>query len=67
MDTLRRLYPKHPAAKLKEPKLDKRIPNFLSELEIEHLREAVIQQWRMRYLSLYLDRMPYWGSCKIKS
>ncbi|MBA9029431.1 tyrosine-type recombinase/integrase [Peribacillus huizhouensis] len=32
--------PKNPAAKLKEPKLGKRIPKFLTELEIEHLREA---------------------------
>ncbi|WP_228485567.1 tyrosine-type recombinase/integrase [Thermaerobacillus caldiproteolyticus] len=32
--------PKNPAAKLKEPNLGKRIPKFLSELEIEHLREA---------------------------
>jgi integrase/recombinase XerD len=32
--------PKNPAAKLKEPKLGKRIPKFLSELEIEHLRES---------------------------
>ncbi|MBB6447981.1 site-specific tyrosine recombinase/integron integrase [Bacillus benzoevorans] len=32
--------PKNPAAKLKEPKLGKRIPKFLSDLEIEHLREA---------------------------
>ena len=32
--------PKNSAAKLKEPKLGKRIPKFLSELEIEHLREA---------------------------
>jgi len=31
---------KKPAAKLKEPKLGKRIPKFLSELEIEYLREA---------------------------
>lgn len=31
---------KNPVAKLKEPKLGKRIPKFLSELEIEHLREA---------------------------
>ena len=31
---------KNPAAKLKEPKLGKRIPMFLSDLEIEHLREA---------------------------
>ncbi|PEL19558.1 tyrosine-type recombinase/integrase, partial [Bacillus pseudomycoides] len=31
---------KNPAAKLKESKLGKRIPKFLSELEIEHLREA---------------------------
>ena len=31
--------PKNPAAKLKEPKLGKRIPKFLSDLEIEHLRE----------------------------
>ncbi|PLR95778.1 site-specific tyrosine recombinase/integron integrase [Bacillus sp. T33-2] len=31
---------KRPATKLKEPKLGKRIPKFLSELEIEHLREA---------------------------
>ena len=31
---------KNPAAKLKEPKLGKRIPKFLSELELEHLREA---------------------------
>lgn len=32
--------PKNPAAKLKEPKLGKRIPKYLCELEIEHLREA---------------------------
>lgn len=31
---------KNPAAKLKEPKLGKRIPKFLSEPEIEHLREG---------------------------
>lgn len=31
---------KNLTAKLKEPKLGKRIPKFLSELEIEHLREA---------------------------
>ena len=31
---------KNPATKLKEPKIGKRIPKFLSELEIEHLREA---------------------------
>lgn len=31
---------KNPAAKLKEPRLGKRIPKFLTELEIEHLREA---------------------------
>ncbi len=31
---------KNPAAKLKEPKLGKRIPKFLSELEIEYLREV---------------------------
>lgn len=31
---------KNPATKLKEPELGKRIPKFLSELEIEHLREA---------------------------
>lgn len=30
----------NPAAKLKEPKLGKRIPKFLTELEIEHLRES---------------------------
>lgn len=30
----------NPAAKLKEPKLGKRIPKFLSEIEIEQLREA---------------------------
>ncbi|KGX83130.1 tyrosine-type recombinase/integrase [Pontibacillus marinus] len=29
-----------PATKLKEPKIGKRIPKFLSEFEIEHLREA---------------------------
>jgi site-specific recombinase XerD len=34
--------PKNPAAKLKEPKLGKRIPKFLCELEIEHLREACL-------------------------
>jgi site-specific recombinase XerD len=32
--------PKNPAAKLKAPKLGKRIPKILCELEIEHLREA---------------------------
>lgn len=31
---------KNPAAKLKEPKIGKRIPKFLSKREIEHLREA---------------------------
>lgn len=31
---------KNPAAKLKEPKLGKRIPKFLSEHEIEYLREG---------------------------
>lgn len=31
---------KNPAAKLKEPKVGKRIPKFLTEWEIEHLREA---------------------------
>jgi site-specific recombinase XerD len=30
----------NPAAKLKEPKIGKRIPKFLTDLEIEHLREA---------------------------
>ncbi|MCA1066659.1 tyrosine-type recombinase/integrase [Rossellomorea sp. AcN35-11] len=30
----------NPAAKLKEPKIGKRIPKFLTELEIEHLRES---------------------------
>lgn len=34
------LFQKNPAAKLKEPKLGKRIPKFLSELEIELLREG---------------------------
>ena len=32
--------PKNLAAKLKEPKVGKRIPKFLSERENEHLREA---------------------------
>ncbi|MDR7240490.1 tyrosine-type recombinase/integrase [Neobacillus drentensis] len=31
---------KNPAAKLKEPKVGKRIPKFLTEREIEYLREA---------------------------
>ena len=31
---------KNPAAKIKEPKIGKRIPKFLTEREIEHLREA---------------------------
>lgn len=30
----------NPAAKIKEPKVGKRIPTFLTEREIEHLREA---------------------------
>ncbi len=30
----------NPAAKIKEPKIGKRIPKFLTEREIEHLREA---------------------------
>lgn len=34
------LIPKNPAAKIKEPKAGKRIPKFLTECEIEHLREA---------------------------
>ena len=33
---------KNPAAKIKEPKVGKRIPKFLTEREIEHLREACI-------------------------
>ena len=32
--------PKIPAAKIKEPKQGKRIPKFLTEREIGHLREA---------------------------
>lgn len=32
--------PKNPAAKIKEPKQGKRIPKFLTEIEIEHLRET---------------------------
>jgi integrase/recombinase XerD len=32
--------PKNPAAKIKEPKQGKLIPMFLTEREIEHLREA---------------------------
>lgn len=32
--------PKNPSAKIKEPKQGKRIPKFLTEREIEHLREA---------------------------
>ena len=32
--------PKNPPAKIKEPKVGKRIPKFLTEREIEHLREA---------------------------
>ncbi len=32
--------PVNPAAKIKEPKVGKRIPKFLTEREIEHLREA---------------------------
>ncbi len=31
---------KNPAAKIKEPKVGKRIPKFLTEREIEHLKEA---------------------------
>ncbi|MED1466940.1 tyrosine-type recombinase/integrase [Bacillus salipaludis] len=31
---------KNPAAKIKEPKVGKRIPKFLTEIEIEYLREA---------------------------
>jgi integrase/recombinase XerD len=31
---------KNPAAKIKEPKAGKRIPKFLTEIEIEYLREA---------------------------
>jgi integrase/recombinase XerD len=33
---------KKPAAKIKEPKVGKRIPKFLTEREIEHLREACL-------------------------
>jgi integrase/recombinase XerD len=32
--------PNNPAVKIKEPKTGKRIPKFLTEMEIEHLREA---------------------------
>lgn len=32
--------PKNPSSKLKEPKVGKRLPKFLSKREIEHLREA---------------------------
>jgi integrase/recombinase XerD len=34
--------PLNPAAKIKEPKAGKRIPKFLSEREIELLREACL-------------------------
>ncbi len=34
--------PRNPASKLQEPKVGKRIPKFLSEREIEHLREACL-------------------------
>jgi integrase/recombinase XerD len=33
---------KNPAYKIKEPKMGKRIPKFLTEREIEHLREACL-------------------------
>jgi integrase/recombinase XerD len=33
---------KNPAAKIKEPKMGKRIPKFLTEREIEHLRESCL-------------------------
>jgi integrase/recombinase XerD len=32
--------PRNPASKIREPKVGKRIPKFLTEREIEHLREA---------------------------
>jgi site-specific recombinase XerD len=37
---MRDIPPYNPPAKLKEPKIGKRIPKFLTDLEIEHLREA---------------------------
>ncbi|MBD8071628.1 tyrosine-type recombinase/integrase [Bacillus sp. PS06] len=33
---------KNPAAKIKDPKLGKRIPKFVTDREIEHLREACL-------------------------
>lgn len=34
--------PRNPVSKLREPKVGKRIPKFLTEREIEHLREACL-------------------------
>ena len=60
--------PKNPAAKLEEPKLGKRIPKFLSELEIEHLREACHTSMENALFEfMYSTGCRYWGSCKIKS
>jgi integrase/recombinase XerD len=36
------LIPNNPASKIREPKVGKRIPKFLTEREIEHLREACL-------------------------
>ena len=44
--------PKNPAAKIKEPKQGKRIPKFLTEREIEHLREACFTPLEKHYLNL---------------
>ena len=42
----------NPAAKIKEPKIGKRIPKFLTEREIEHLREACYTPMEKPYLNL---------------
>lgn len=42
----------NPASKIKEPKIGKRIPNFLTEREIEYLRDACFTPIKRPYLNL---------------
>ncbi len=57
---------KNPAAKLKEPKLGKRIPKFLSEHEIEHLREGCHTSMENALFEFLFDWLPDRRSCEIK-
>ena len=47
----------NPAITIKEPKMDTRIPKFLTEEEIELLREACTHLLKKHYLNLCTQRV----------